>query len=200
MVSLAGVAATEAQTVYSINAVGFVNVTVPVGFSLLANPLLNGDNKVGTVLAGLPDFTAIYKFNPGTGSFVGNNYIEGWQNPNMTLAPGEGVFINNTSGASFVITFTGEVAQGNLVTALPAGFSIVSSQVPQSGALDSVLGFPVQDFDAVFKFNAATQTYQTFKDFEGWGGSAPTVNVGEAVFVNKASSGSWTRNFNISAQ
>lgn len=196
--SLAGAMASEAQTVYSVNAVGYVNVTVPTGFSLISNPLLNGNNKVSTVLANVPNGTIIYKFNAGTGSYVANSFFLTWSNPDMVLAPGEGVFIRNT-GASYTLTFTGEVAQGALSTALSSGFQIVSSQVPQSGQLDTVLGFPAANGDIVYRFNSATQTYQAYSYFLGWGGGAPVINVGESFFVKKASATSWSRSFTVSS-
>jgi len=199
LVTLAGVAASQAQTVYSVNAVGFVNVTVPTGFSLISNLLMNGGNTVSSVLGGVPNGTVIYKFNAGTGSFVANTFFLGWSNPSMTLTPGEGIFINNT-GSPYTLTFTGEVAQGALSTPLTAGFQIVSSQVPQAGQLDTVLGFPVANGDIVYKFNSGTQSYQAFTYFLGWGGGAPQIQVGESFFVNKAAGGasSWSRTFSVS--
>jgi len=197
LVTLAGVAASEAQTVYSINAVGFVNVTVPTGFSLIANPLLNGNNKISTVLAGVPNGTVVYKFNAGTASYVANSFFITWSDPNMVVAPGEGLFIKNT-GSSYTLTFTGEVAQGTLATPLSAGFQIVSSQVPQAGQLDTTLAFPIANGDIVYKFNSGTQSYQAFSYFLGWGGTAPSIAVGESFFINKTSSGSWSRSFTVS--
>jgi hypothetical protein len=76
----------------------------------------------------------------------------------MTLDPGEGAFIFNP-GAAFNALFVGEVKQGALTTPECQGFQIVASQVPQTGALDSDLGFPVADGDTVYLFNNATGSY-----------------------------------------
>ncbi len=53
----AGIATTVAQSnVYSLNIVGYVNVPVPSGYSLLANPLkagvTNGANEIMTPIDG----------------------------------------------------------------------------------------------------------------------------------------------------
>src|SRR5207249_175718 len=132
--------------VYSVNAVGYVNLTVPAGLSLIANPLDATDNTIANVLK-VPAGTQIYKFN-GTG-FTSALYddIDGWTSSgqpagNITLNPGEGMFVRNNSGP-FTNTFVGEVKQGNLSTPLPAGLSIVASQVPQQGKVSTDLSFPL---------------------------------------------------------
>ena len=48
IVGALGFTAAQAQ-VYSVNAVGYVNKSIPSGFSIVANPLNNGDNKVSDV-------------------------------------------------------------------------------------------------------------------------------------------------------
>ena len=66
VLSAAGLASSLAQgAVYSVNAVGYVNLTVPAGLSLIANPLDATDNTIANVLK-VPAGTQIYKFN-GTG-------------------------------------------------------------------------------------------------------------------------------------
>jgi hypothetical protein len=197
LVSLAGVAASQAQTVYSVNAVGFVNVSVPSGFSMIANPLQGSDNKISTLFAGVPNGTSIYKFNAQTGNYVINNFFFGWGDANMTLVPGEGAFIFNPTGSALTITFTGEVLQGSLSTPLTAGFSIVSSKVPQAGQLDSALGFPVSNGDSVYRYNNATGQYQISNYFFGWN-TPPVVNVGESVFAYKTTATTWNRSFSVS--
>ena len=57
-----------AQTVYSVNAVGFVNLVIPPGFSINSNPLNAADNSVAALFPSVPVGSAIYKFVGG--SFV----------------------------------------------------------------------------------------------------------------------------------
>jgi len=177
--------------------VGYVKVAVPPGFSMIANQLESGNNVVTNLLPTAPDGTTLYKFNPTTGAYQGNSFEFGeWGDPAMTLNLGEGAFILNPSTAAFDALFVGEVKQGALSTPLVAGFQIVASQVPQSGALDTVLGFPVAEGDTVYLFNNTTGSYVgTTFEFGEW--VAPVPKVGEAFFVNRAAAGTWTRTFTV---
>jgi len=153
VLALAGISSSMAE-VYSVNAVGFVNVEIKPGFNLVSNPL-NGtpNNNLGTVLPNVPLDTALYKWKPtgGYAIFVFSEYEdatqpdginEGWLDSNgnvassTTFSPGEGGFIKTPAGnPGFTLTFVGEVAQSvggvALENPIPAGFSIRSSQVPQ---------------------------------------------------------------------
>jgi hypothetical protein len=93
----------------------------------------------------------------------------------------------------------GEVMQGALSNPIPAGFSIKSSQVPQAGQLDTILGFPVAEGDAVYIFDPATASYAvSIYEFGAWD-VPPVIAVGQGFFVNKAAAAAWTRNFDINA-
>src|SRR5256712_14189141 len=112
VLSAAGVASSLAQ-VYSVNAVGYVNVVIPPGFSLIANPLDNKNgNKVPDLFPSVPNGTTIYKFDDASKLFVANNFFFAWNIPTMTLVPGEGVFIYNGTSTPATNTFVGEVMQG----------------------------------------------------------------------------------------
>jgi hypothetical protein len=192
-VGAAGLLAVNAQ-VYSVNSVGYINLTIPVGFSMIANQLNSGNNTVGSLFPAVADGTTLYKFN-GVGYDI-NFYDEGWGNPAMTLNPGEGAFIR-VVGSPLSVTFVGEVPQGSASNqTIPAGFSIRSSTVPQAASLDA-MSFPAVDGDTVYRFNNATSSYITSVYDEGWGGGAPVVAVGEAFFVRKIGSASWNRNFSV---
>jgi len=195
--SAVGLTSSTAQQVFSVNAVGFVNVVVPPKFSMIANPLNAPTNTIPVLFAGVPDGTTIYKFD-GTTFSVNALDLGEWGNPAQTLVPGEGAFILNSTAAAFTVTFVGEVMQGALSNPLPANFSIKSSQVPQTGALDTVLGFPAVDGDVIYQFNSTTQAYVLHAlDLGEWGGGVPTPAVGESFFVKKGAAGNWTRTFSV---
>jgi len=209
--SAAGVANSMAQgTVFSVNAVGYVNVDVPPKFSMIANPLDTTNNTVSALFPNtLPDGTTIYKFSGGTYAINSLSFGE-WADPAMTLNPGEGAFIRNPGTTSFKVTFVGEVLQGVLSNAIPAGFSIRASKVPQAGKLGTgasplpagELGFPAGEGDQVYTFNSATQLYRTDAfSFGEWGGDSgaggPALNVAEAFFVNKLVASNWVRTFSV---
>ncbi|HVY71412.1 MAG TPA: hypothetical protein VHH73_15875 [Verrucomicrobiae bacterium] len=194
-VAVAGVAGASAQAVYSVNAVGYVNITVPKGFSMVANPLNAATNTVGAIFASAPDQTTVYTF--GATGFSSNTKDFGdWGNANEPFVPGGGSFIQAPS--AFPVTFVGEVPQGNLTNNIPKGFSIKSSMVPQQGAIDTVLGFPIADQDSIYKYNNTTAKYDSFTyDFGDWGGPAPVINVAEAFWVRKGAAATWVRNFSV---
>jgi hypothetical protein len=185
--------------VYSVNAVGYINVDLCAGYSIIANQLDAGagNNTVGKLLVGVPDGTVVNKFNSATGTYGVNTFEFGdWTNPAETLAPGEAAFIKVPTAAK--VTFVGEVPQGTLTIPLVAGFQMVASKVPQTGALDTVLGFPVVDDDVVYQFDCPTQNYKiTSYEFGAWSGAAPAPKVGEGFFVKKAAAATWTRTFSV---
>jgi hypothetical protein len=105
----------------------------------------------------------------------------------MTLAPGEGVFVNSPS--AFTATLVGEVKTGVVNVDLPPGFNIRSSAIPQSGGLQSVLGFPPVENDEVYQWTGAAFALYTYIA-GGWesdaGAGEPTIAIGESFFVNSA--------------
>jgi hypothetical protein len=199
----AGMATSMAQ-VYSVNAVGYVNTVLHPGFSLIANPLNAADNTVGALFANVPNNTRIYKFN-GTTYDIGtySTVLGGW-NPaafaSTVLNPGDGFFIQNPGGVDVTVTFVGEVPQGDLSSTLPAGLSIKASQVPQAGLVSTDLKYPPQNNDRIFKWSSTTSTYTPYTYstvLGGWNPSEPSIDVGEAVFLNRATAGTWTRTFSV---
>jgi hypothetical protein len=183
--------------VYSVNAVGYVNMSAKAGFNLWTNPLDAGaDNTVSKLLAGVPDGTVVYTYAPGTGYSVNTLDLGEWTNPNATLVPGQGFFLR--VGAAATVTFVGEVKQGNLSTPLAQGFNLVGSQVPQAGRIQADLGLTPVDGDLVYKFSADTQGYTIYTyDLGAWDPSDPSLAVGEAVWVRKGAAGSWNRTFSV---
>lgn len=196
---LAGALGASAQ-VYSVNAVGYINVTVPAkSYALVANQLNAGGNTAKEVIPSVPDGTTIFKYAQGAG-FSANTFDFGeWSNANSTLKPGEGFFLQNNGTQPLTVTFVGEVPQGPLTTGLLKGLNLVGSQVPQAGKLVADLKFSAQDGDTIFQWDVGTQKYKTANvfDFGEFSGGDPAIGVGEGFFVNKAAAGSWDRTFSV---
>jgi len=75
----------------------------------------------------------------------------------------------------------------------------VASQVPQSGLIQTDLGYTPNSGDSVYRYTggvgyAPTISYTTKG---GWSPSQPTLGVGEAIFLQSPASGNWTRNFSV---
>jgi hypothetical protein len=195
-VAVAGIIGTQAQ-VYSVNVVGYVNLALPEGFSLIANQLDNGSgNLVPDVLAGVPEGTVVYKWTAS--GYVQNTLDFGeWTFPDMTLAPGEGAFVLLPAGGASV-TLVGEVPQGTLTVNFPAGFWIASSHVPQVMDMsDASFSFPAADGDVVYLWSNETGYTQYTFDFGAWDPQAPELNVGRAFFFLTSGAKTWTRDFSV---
>jgi hypothetical protein len=210
----AGVSTSVAQ-VYSVNAVGYVNVSLPPGFAMVSNPLNAGagNNTVGklfsNITGGVPTGFKVFSFNETTGLYnTAATYLPGVGfspagSANVEILPGTGVFTfnpNPAASAPLTLTFVGEVAQGNLSLNLPQGFSIKANQVPQAGKPDTY-GLPGTPGDKIFRFNKTTQLYYTASTFvagPGWLPATQPIDVGEAFFLYRATSaGTWARTFSV---
>jgi hypothetical protein len=217
--SAAGLASSMAQ-VYSVNAVGYVNTTIPAGKqAILVNPLNGTNNNINTIIP-LPN-------NAGYDS-ANNRFKDplewfddfGWfsaTEDNPAINPGEGFFFRNAASTPLTLTFVGEVPQGSLSYPVPGNnrLGFAGSQVPQAAPLGDTtinsansLQFPADPGDAVFRYNTTTGRYgdpfEYFADY-GWfsatgdvGPAGPTIAVGTGFAVRKLGAGrDWNRNFSV---
>jgi hypothetical protein len=195
VLSAAGVASSMAQ-VYSVNVVGYTTATLNAGFSMISNPLSNGDNTLNSVLTnGVAFGDTIYFFNPATGGFVSSRFLGSAWTPNHDFSPGVGAFYS--AGAARTVTFVGAFNVGAQTgVALNAGFQIVGSQLPVSGALNSAaVGFPAASGDTVYIYNGTGYTSSRFLG-TAWVPSAPTVNVGQSFWLNRTgAAGTWAQSY-----
>ena len=197
----AGIATSVAQSnVYSLNIVGYVNVPIPGGYSLLANPLkagaTNGANEIMTPVDGSVYLT----WNGASFNYVSyDTGYGGWIDANLApsvppqLPPGKGFFFLNP-GAAFTQTFVGEVVPAPGTTnslALPGGYSMVGSTLPASAA--AITAAPVQlpliDGMVILQWNGASYVYSSYDT--GYGGwidanlapkAEPGYTVGQGFF------------------
>jgi hypothetical protein len=159
----AGVISSQAQ-VYSQNIVGYVNVTLPVGFVNLNNPLdASGNNSITNII---PVFSGnydgdllniwngagytVYTIDSGQSTGIGNSSDTAAVAP-PTINPGTGYFIQNTAGA-ITNTFVGTVhidgagsstnVVGLTTNSIPVGQNFYSSKLPIGGGISSVLKLP----------------------------------------------------------
>jgi hypothetical protein len=208
----AGLATSMAQNVYSLNVVGYYNVTVPAnsvgnGLVIAANQLTNtagSDISVVIPPASVPENTTVYAWNGTTyvlrirTSDDDDNAI--WSNT-LPLPPGTAFWVQNPTASPITVTFVGEVLQGDLAAPVPAGLSMKASQVPQSGDLASVLNYPAvpESTTVYFWRNAAYQLrLRTTDDDDNAIWNQPTVpDVGEGFWVQENAPLSWTRTFTV---
>jgi hypothetical protein len=201
--------ATVMAQVYSLNAVGYINVTIVPGFSIIANQLNTTNNDISPLLdSQLLDGghigVELFKYNAAGGSFSSfTTTASGWSSAGVTtttLNPGEAAFIYNPFLTNFTLTFVGTVLQGSLTNSLLQGFNLASSIVPQSGALDTALGLVPNSGDEVFILQTSgSYTADTWTGIAWSTGSAPVPAVGQGFFyyTPSASGLSWVRTFNV---
>jgi hypothetical protein len=209
--SVAGIASSMAQAVYSVNAVGYVNTDLVPGFNLISNPL---DNKTGNTVANLfgtgiqgaiPAGTTVYTFANGNFRIAQYDDLDGafgGEAASDVVAPGSGVFVRNPSSSNLRVTFVGEVPQGNLSTPLPVGYSIKASQVPQAGVA-SAMGLQGAVGDSITLWSEASQSFNFTSQFDeldnDWSPALPVLAVGDAFMYRNGgtTARAWNRTFSV---
>jgi hypothetical protein len=200
----AGIATSMAQSnVYSLNVVGYYNITVPANaLTIIANQLNTTNNTLAALIPSPAPGSQFFKFTGTWGGvqFDPDDLTWGDVGGATTLNPGEGGFFKSLNAAT-TLTFVGEVLQGHLANPLPAvnNLGVRSSMVPQAGMITTDLGFPAEGGDQVFKYTGTWGGYQYDPDDLTWG-TEPTFGVGEAFYVKKFTTSTatvWTRNFTV---
>jgi hypothetical protein len=186
------------QDTHSANIIGYASITLPPGFSMIANPLVTSANTVAQLFQGWPDGTTLNKFDTRFFRLGENAVKEGrWVHPSEKLAPGEGAIFFNPTRDYKPLSFVGEVSHGNLSIPIPSGFSIRSSQFPQPGNLED-LGFPIAEGDVIHLFDRDRQQYVLHPYENGqWTAGPPVVSVGESFWVAKTEAGNWSKTFSL---
>lgn len=210
LMAIAGSASLMAQSVYSLNIVGYVNAPLVNGFNLIANPFNVGTNGIGQVLPTVPEGALVYKYLPN-GTFNVDLYASGsWYDFNTeapsstTLSPGEGFFIFSPATN---LTFVGEVKTGTNTVTLNSGFSLVSSVVPQRYELLPP-NFPATNGMTHYFFTNGAFTVSIYDSSVGWYDqnteaprqvySSPDNAPASGFFVfNPGAPTPWTRSFSV---
>jgi hypothetical protein len=213
----AGLASSMAQAnVYSLNVVGYVNVSFAPAITALANPLDgNPNNLLNTVFSGanIPDNTQILRwdqalqdFDP-SGNPTYNNGAGVW-NINAPLDLGTCYFVLSGDGTPFTHTFVGEVHQGTTTKSIPTGFNALGSIPPIAGNAATVMAqYSPGDNDLLFKWDPSITAFFDPVTFvldppagPAWvdPASGPiTIGVGEGFFLLPSAANSWTRTFTV---
>jgi len=193
----AGALSSMAQSnVYSLNIVGYVNLTLTNGFNAVANPLDSGSNTIQNVFAtNLPNGSVVYKFSGG-GFNTFYTFARGSWSGDASLSPGESVMVLVPSTTT--VTTVGTVLQGtNSNPFLTTGYSLIASQVPLTGGIQTTLGYTPTTGDVVYSWDAIGQAWNPFIFGRGgWGPSEPVITPGEGFFLLTGNATpSWTEVF-----
>ena len=185
-------------SVQSANVIGYASISLPPGFSMIANPFDSPAN-VSEVFKKWPEGTSFNRFDTRLFRLVENVIKAGnWTDPNEKLLRGAGAIFFNPTSDYKLASFVGEVSQGNLSAPIPSGFSLRGSLVPQAGYLVDDLGFPVTEGDIIHLFDRERQKYNLHPYTCGkWPAGQPIVGVGEAFWVAKTESRNWSQTLTI---
>jgi hypothetical protein len=207
-----GLSTSVAQNVYSLNVVGYVNVSLQANkLSFLSVPLAPVDGNFNItntiVLSDAQDGALLYKWagtgwDPNVPSWFAGI---GWS-PDTVISNGTAFFLQ--PAASSTLTFVGQVPQGALAYNIPAGLSTLANQVPVSANFPgSTVG---NDGDLMYVWNnvssAWSPTVWSYFGGVGWdnGGGAgnsingPMLNPADGVFyANSGVAIPFTQNFTV---
>ncbi len=210
LVAFAGGASLMAQ-VYSVNMVGYINLTTPPGFSLVANQLTTGGNTLNQVLPLPADMVEAQVFtfsnnNSNVDIYDGSAWLDNNSgNPSTTtIAPGKGFFFYNPKTTNVTVTLVGEVMTGTNSVTLPPGYKLVSTIVPQQLSLSAANGFP-QVLETLY-LTFANNNYTTLiNDGSQWLDNStgnpvdaqPAVGQGFFIYNPGSTDMTWTRSFSV---
>jgi hypothetical protein len=211
----ASLASSMAQNVYSLNVVGYYNVTVPAGqFTLIANQLNTTNNQIQYLLPSVTSGATLYKYASGgfasTVFSVGRSGPPGsWDQPTLTLNPGETALLLDP--AADTITFVGTVLEGTLtnsVTFPPGAIAFASSVVPVQGRVTADLGMPAESGDTIYLMEGGAYNPNVFSvgrsgppgSWDSADPGGPVLNVGQGFAYVKAATAvtnQWVVSFTV---
>ncbi len=170
-------------------------ITLQPGANLIANQLDNGGNTLDEILSALPGPATLVKYNGCGGGVTIASYDPdfGWD-PSSTLAPGEGAILYY-GGSAASVTFTGTPHVPVLPVTLCPGLNLLSRQTNDIATYENIVGLSPSlcSGTTVYRFNPGPGSdpnhfgppdYTVFIFQNGaWDPRPPTVNVGEAVWI-----------------
>jgi hypothetical protein len=211
--ALAGSVISSQAQVYSQNIVGYINVPLVNGFSVVANQLdydgTGTNNTVATVFGtNLIAPSTVYAWDPSSSTYnkaqwQAKNGVTKWggatNSISAALNAGFGVFVQ--SPATNNLTLVGTVLQGTNLISLVPGFNFVSSVAPISGGVTTNLGYVPNLNDYLYTWVPSTQNwfpyhYVTKNGVNHWNPSEPQITVGQPFFIDAATTAeTWTNVF-----
>jgi hypothetical protein len=192
----------RAQSTFSANVVGYVDLNLSAGTNLIGNPLNVANNTISNLfsppllLNGVPDGSYFVSLDPGSATYGISNHFSrasGWSNPNDILIAPNAAILWVPSATK--ITFIGDAwatTDGPGCLTYTQGDSF-SSWFPQTFCglcenPDVDCPPPYPDGTTISKWNSATASYINYGyfSFEGvgmWVPSPPQIAAGEGFRI-----------------
>lgn len=183
-----GILQSLSAQVYSLNIVGYANVSIQPGNNLIANQFYTIDYTLNYLIPVAPEGSTFTKWNTATLDYLTpSTYVSGtgWT-IDYSLPPTDGGLL--TTPTAFTNAFSGEVSANEngpifIPPPLGDGVFVVSASVPYTGAsFQQTIGRDPTEGEWVRRLNPTTQTYFTTRFLDGsWNNGAPALNLGEAA-------------------
>jgi len=169
----AGVASSMAQSnVYSLNIVGYVNLSIKPGYNLISLPLQSSDptSAINSVLTNtssiFPAGDLVFLWDPANARYAnplqsggdGNWYDAGFNLATNSLPPGQAFFLQNTASSNITVTVVGSVLTGSNSYPVNAGYGFYGNFVSQSVDITTT-GLPIVDNSSVYTWDVVHQRY-----------------------------------------
>jgi hypothetical protein len=181
---------------------GFASLSLPAGYTLIADPLLATTNDLDSVLAGAPDGSFFYAFDNGDSQYVETAKAGGlWKPQDDLLNPGGGGLLYLP--AATTLYFFGDIPQGDIFTQIPAGLSILSLPVPADISLtNGSINFPFEEGETIYRYdnNAGQFDVATFANGQFNPASAAFPGPDEAFFILRTTPAGWSFPFTVNAR
>jgi len=206
-----GLSTSVAQNVYSLNVVGYVNVSLQANklhfLSLPVVPVDGNFDITNTIV--LDDSQNNANLFRWAGSAWDSNVPQwyagaGWY-PDTVISNGVGFFL--ASAANSTLTFVGQVPQGALAYNIPAGLSTLANQVPVSANFPGATIGNANDNMFTWDLTAQAWSSAVWQYYGGVGWNAggandsldgPMLNPGDAVFyLNGGGAIPFVQNFTV---
>ncbi len=187
-----------AAQIESTNVIGYLNSAYPEGYALIANQLEAEDNSVYQLMPLPPDGTELVKLeSQGWRTNVFNSTWMGWKYPDMTLVPGEAALLYST--AYWTQTWVGRILESEYEIQVPAGASLRSSPIPQSGRLSGLLQFPRIVGTRIYRIDSSTGGFvlRATCTEAGWEPEDPVLLTGEGFYIEAPQEFLWKRTFDF---
>ena len=205
------VLASNTNTASSVNAVGFQNVTVPTGYSLMSVPFNAVGGATPTIdnifSTNVPDSTVLYFYEPISGYYSityisGLGWVDDSFNPAGTnvLGLGKAFWIQSTS--NIVVTTSGEVPGGSVPTNsinIVPGYQLFGYSYPASTSVTNAVGLVPMDSDVIYSYTPGVGYVSlTYINGLGWVDDAfsPSdmqISMGQGYWYQSSGSHTWNQ-------
>jgi hypothetical protein len=200
--TLAVGAITSQAQVYSQNVVGYINVPLTNGYTMICNQLdadgSGTNNSIYTVVGtNVPVNTTVLAWNGSSfnqSKWTGTKWTLNNQSFTNSMNPGSGFFVNCPAQTN--ITLVGQVIQGTNTYPIAAGYQIVSPSAPVAGGIQTTQKYNPSVNDTVLIWNGTSYNQHKWTGTT-WTLGEPSFNVGQAFFLNAKNNTNWTQSLII---